>query len=55
MEARRAHNMVGGKIRQTIKNIGGVLPEHLKVEKHIKEVKREVKLLGKKTKILKKI
>lgn len=48
--ANRAHFMVGGKVRQTIKDIGGVLPESLKVEKHIKEVKREVKLLGKKAK-----
>ncbi len=49
-EARRAHNMVGGKVRQTIKDIGGVLPENLKVEKHIKEVKKEIKLLGRKVK-----
>ncbi len=48
LEATRAHNMVGGKVRQTIKDIGGVLPENLRVEKHIKEVKKEVKLLAKK-------
>lgn len=39
------HNMVGGKVRQTIKDIGGVLPENLPVEKHIKEIKKEVKQL----------
>ena len=35
--------MVGGKVRQTIKDIGGVLPEQLPSEKHIKEVKKELK------------
>lgn len=48
--ARQTHNMVGGKIRQTIKDIGGDLPENLKPEKHIKEIKKDVKLLEKKTK-----
>ncbi|MEK7390578.1 MAG: DNA damage-inducible protein D [Patescibacteria group bacterium] len=48
--AQRTHNMVGGKIRQTIKDIGGDLPENLKSEKHIKEIKREVKLLEKQAK-----
>ena len=47
MEARRTHFMVGGKVRQTIKDIGGHLPENLKPEKHIKEVKKEIKLLAK--------
>jgi DNA-damage-inducible protein D len=46
-EATQAHFMVGGKVRQTIKDIGGVLPERLPTEKHIKEVKKEVKKLGK--------
>lgn len=45
--ARRTHSMVGGKVRQTIKDIGGVLPERLPVEKHIKEVKKEIKQLEK--------
>lgn len=40
-----AHFMVGGKVRQTIKEIGGTTPEHLPVEKHIKEVKKEIKQL----------
>lgn len=42
-EASRAHFMVGGKVRQTIKDIGGVLPEQLPSEKHIKEIRKEVK------------
>lgn len=45
-EATNTHNMVGGKVRQTIKAIGGVLPEDLSPEKHIKELIRELKQLG---------
>ena len=48
--AQRTHNMVGGKVRQTIKDIGGDLPENLKPEKHIKEIKKEIKLLERQTK-----
>jgi len=48
--ANQTHFMVGGKVRQTIKDIGGDLPENLKPEKHIKEVKKEVKLFEKQTK-----
>jgi len=46
--------MVGGKVRQTIKDIGGTLPENRKPEKHIKELKKEVKLLKKPKKRLEK-
>lgn len=42
----QTHNMVGGKVRQTIKDIGGALPENLNPEKHIKDVKKELKKLG---------
>lgn len=45
-EATNTHNMVGGKVRQTIKDIGGVLPENLAPEKHIKELIKELKQLG---------
>lgn len=41
--ASQTHFMVGGKVRQTIKDIGGTLPEHLPTDKHIKEVKKELK------------
>ncbi len=51
-EARRTHFMVGGKVRQTIKDIGGELPENLKSEKHIKDVKKDIKLLEKQDKNL---
>jgi DNA-damage-inducible protein D len=39
--ATKTHFMVGGKVRQTIKDIGGVLPENLSVEKHIRELKKK--------------
>lgn len=42
--------MVGGKVRQTIKDIGGQLPENIKPEKHIKEVKKEIKQIENETK-----
>jgi DNA-damage-inducible protein D len=45
LEASRIHHDVGEKIRRTIKDIGGELPEHLKPEKHIREVRKEMKQL----------
>jgi DNA-damage-inducible protein D len=44
-QASQAHFMVGGKVRQTIKDIGGTTPENLPPEKHIKELKSEIKKL----------
>jgi len=41
--ASQVHFMVGGKVRQTIKDIGGVLPEQLPTEKNIKEVRKRIK------------
>ena len=52
LRARQTHFMVGGKVRQTIKEIGGELPENLKPEKHIKEVKKSIKLIEKQNKRL---
>ena len=46
--ASQTHFMVGGKVRQTIKDIGGTLPEELPMEKHIKELKKEKKKFLKK-------
>lgn len=49
--ASRVRREVGGKVRRAIKDIGGTMPEQLPIEKHIKEVKKEVKKLsGKKKK-----
>ncbi|MDP3962857.1 MAG: DNA damage-inducible protein D [bacterium] len=47
IEAQRTHFDIGKKVRQTIKEIGGEMPENLKPERHIKELKKEKKLLGK--------
>jgi DNA-damage-inducible protein D len=44
--APNTHFMIGGKVRQTIKEIGGTVPEKLPTEKHIREIKREVKKIG---------
>ena len=42
-DASQTHFMVGGKVRQTIKDIGGTTPENLPPERHIKELKSEKK------------
>jgi DNA-damage-inducible protein D len=42
-ESQKTHFDVGSKVRQTIKELGGEMPENLKPERHIKELKREVK------------
>jgi DNA-damage-inducible protein D len=49
LTATRTHNMVGGKVRQTIKDIGGILPEELPAERHIREVKKQAQLNQKST------
>jgi DNA-damage-inducible protein D len=36
---------VGRKVRNTIKDIGGTMPENLPVEKHIRELKKDKKKL----------
>lgn len=36
------HFKVGGKVRQTIKDIGGTLPEHLKPEENIKKLEKRM-------------
>ncbi|MDP1760540.1 MAG: DNA damage-inducible protein D [Candidatus Woesebacteria bacterium] len=51
-EARKTHFMVGGKVRQTIKDIGGELPENLKSERHIKDIKKDMKILKQGSKLL---
>ncbi|MBU0619763.1 DNA damage-inducible protein D [Patescibacteria group bacterium] len=44
--ASQTHFMVGEKVRKTIKEIGGTMPENLPTEKQIKEIKKEVKQAG---------
>jgi DNA-damage-inducible protein D len=43
--AARTHFMVGGKVRQTIKDIGGTPPENLLPEQHIRKLKNKKKKL----------
>jgi DNA-damage-inducible protein D len=43
--ATKTHFMVGGKVRQAIKDIGGTTPEHLPLEKHVKQLKKDTKKL----------
>lgn len=47
-DASQTHFMVGGKVRQTIKDIGGTTPEYLPPERHIRELKSEKKKFLKK-------
>ena len=42
-DASRTHFAVGAKVRQTIKDIGGTMPEKLPMEKHIRELKQKSK------------
>lgn len=44
-KASNTHFEVGRKVRQTIRDIGGTMPENLKSERHIKEIEREQKRL----------
>lgn len=44
-EAQRTHFEVGKKVRQTVKDIGGEMPENLEPEKHIKKLKNKTKKL----------
>lgn len=42
-KANSIHFMIGGKVRQTIKDIGGTMPENLPPEVHIKEIEKKIK------------
>jgi len=44
IQAQVAHFKVGSRIRQTMQELGSEMPENLKVEKHIRQVKKEVKM-----------
>lgn len=48
-KANKAHHDVGRKVRQTIKELGGTMPEHLPTPKSIKESKKRLKKLAKKS------
>lgn len=46
--ANKVHYQVGAKVRQTIKEIGGTMPENLPIAENIKTVKKELDKLEKK-------
>lgn len=48
-KANRAHHDVGKKVRQTIKELGGTMPEHLPTPENIRESKKRLKKLEGKT------
>ncbi len=48
-EAEITHFDIAKKVRQTIKEIGGDMPENLKPQRHIREIKKEVRFLTKKS------
>ena len=43
-KANQAHHKVGRKVRRTIVELGGTMPEHLPAVEHVKESKKRVKL-----------
>ncbi len=48
-KANKAHHDVGKKVRQTIKDLGGTMPENLPTPENIKESKKRVKQASKKS------
>lgn len=46
-QATFVHLTIGREVRETIRKIGGELPENLPPERHIKEVKKELKKISK--------
>lgn len=44
--ANRAHHDVGKKVRQTIKELGGTMPEKLPTPDHVKEARKRLKMEG---------
>lgn len=53
-EANKTHREVGAKIRKTIHELGGTMPEELPTADSIKKIERKKKALEKKTKAIKK-
>lgn len=45
-QANRAHHTVGKKVRQTIQELGGTMPEKLPTPEHLKEAKKRLKKCG---------
>ena len=51
--ANRTHEEIGAKVRQTIKEIGGTMPEDLPVEDSIKQIEKKLKPTTKRKKSIK--
>ena len=49
--ANRAHEEVGAKVRQTIKELGGTMPEDLPVVDSIKKIEKKLKPTPKRKKL----
>jgi DNA-damage-inducible protein D len=45
LDSRKTHFDVGKKVHQTMRELGSEMPENLKTERHIKELKREVRAI----------
>ncbi len=43
IDAQKTHFDIGKKVRQTIKEIGGEMPENLKPERHVKKIRKSTK------------
>ncbi|MDE2188142.1 MAG: DNA damage-inducible protein D, partial [Patescibacteria group bacterium] len=52
LDSRKTHFDVGKKVRQTMRELGSEMPENLKPEKHIKQLKKEMKAIVKRQKKL---
>jgi DNA-damage-inducible protein D len=46
LDSRRTHFDVGKKVRQTMRELGSDMPENLKPQKHIRELKMEVRAIS---------
>lgn len=53
LQAQNVHFKVGAKIRKTLQDLGSEMPENLKPEKHIRQIKKEVNRVGTAQKTLK--
>ena len=51
--ANRTHEEIGAKVRQTIKEIGGTMPEDLPIEDSIKQIEKKLKPTTKRKKSIK--
>jgi DNA-damage-inducible protein D len=46
-DSRKTHLNVGKKVRETMRELGSEMPENLKPEKHIRQLKKEMRAISK--------